>query len=92
MLEEMEGAHPRYPHWYLPWIGVEPSKQNQQRGSQLLESCLEYIDVGGLPVFLETSNTRSVAFFTRQGFEVTGQTTPGPIPPQTFMIRPGARG
>lgn len=92
MLEQMEGAHPRYPHWYLPWIAVEQSKQGQGLGSRLLGACLEYIDRGGLPVFVETSNPRSVPFFERHGFEVTGRVAVGPIPPQTFMIRPGARG
>jgi len=86
MLEHMEGAHPPYPHWYLPWIGVLPSKQNEQRGSDLLAACLEYIDLG------ETSNPRSISFFERHGFEITGHASIGPVPPQTFMIRLGARG
>jgi hypothetical protein len=23
VLEQMDEAHPRYPHWYLPWLGVD---------------------------------------------------------------------
>ena len=91
LLEQMEKAHPAYPHWYLPWIGVEQTKQDHGRGSNLLAACLEYIDRGGLPIFLETSSPRSVPFFERHGFEVTGHAEVGPIPLQTFMIRKGAR-
>jgi hypothetical protein len=24
VLEQMDAAHPTYPHWYLPWFGVDP--------------------------------------------------------------------
>jgi hypothetical protein len=27
VLGQMEEAHPIYPHWYLPWLGVDPAVQ-----------------------------------------------------------------
>jgi hypothetical protein len=27
VLGQMEEAHPAYPHWCLPWLGVDPAVQ-----------------------------------------------------------------
>jgi hypothetical protein len=32
VLEQMDAAHPTYPHWYLPWLGVDPAKQGAGLG------------------------------------------------------------
>jgi GNAT superfamily N-acetyltransferase len=89
VLEQMDAAHPRYAHWYLPWLGVRGDKQDQGLGGMLLSASLEYVDLGGLPAYLETPNPRTVPFYERHGFVVTGHTESPNCPPLTFMRREG---
>jgi GNAT superfamily N-acetyltransferase len=91
VLEQMDAAHPRYSHWYLPWLGVRADKQNRGLGGQLLAASLEYVDLGGLPAYLETPNPRNVPFYERHGFAVSGHTVSTTCPPITFMHRPAQR-
>jgi GNAT superfamily N-acetyltransferase len=88
VLEAMDTAHPRYPHWYLPWFGVDAATQGTGLGSQLMQACLQVIDASHLPVYLETPNPRTIPFYERHGFGVTGDARSGTCPPMTFMQRP----
>jgi len=89
VLGQMDEAHPSFPHWYLPWFGVDPTLQGRGLGGELMESCLRVLDED-LPVYLETPNPRSIPFYERFGFETTGVAQAGGCPPITFMLR-GAR-
>jgi ribosomal protein S18 acetylase RimI-like enzyme len=84
---QMDEAHPTFPHWYLPWFGVDPALQGVGLGGELMEQCLRIVDQDHLPVYLETPNPRSLPFYKRQGFEVTGNAQAGACPPITFMLR-----
>jgi GNAT superfamily N-acetyltransferase len=74
VLEQMGEAHPARPHWYLPWLAVEPGRQGEGLGARLLAHCLETVDRSGLPAFLDTPNPRNVGFYERHGFEVVAVT------------------
>ncbi len=87
VLDQMDEAHPDYPHWYLPWFGVDSALQGTGLGGQLMKRCLQIVDVGHLPAYLETPNPRSVSFYERHGFEVTGKAQAGACPPILFMLR-----
>jgi ribosomal protein S18 acetylase RimI-like enzyme len=78
--EQMDAAHPRYPHWYLPWLGVDPFAQGRGVGSELMEHGLRTVDADGLPAYLETPNPRTIPFYERHGFEVTGEASAEPVP------------
>ncbi len=58
------------PHWYLPILGVEPSRQGCGVGSALLRPILERAAADGLPCYLDTLQPRNVAFYRKHGFEV----------------------
>jgi GNAT superfamily N-acetyltransferase len=88
-LEQMAAAHPRYPHWYLPWFGVTASSQGSGLGGALMVDCLRVVDETGLPAYLETPNPRTVSFYERYGFQVTGSTHTRDCPVITFMLRAG---
>jgi GNAT superfamily N-acetyltransferase len=90
-LARMEKTHPRYPHWYLPWLGVLPGRQGNGVGGDLLDAVLEYIDRSGLPVYLESPNPRNIPFYERHGFAVTGSAEVGSCPPLACMLRDGRR-
>lgn len=89
VLEQMEAAHPRYPHWYLPWFGIQSALQGQGLGGQLMSRCLAIVDESHLPAYLETPNPRTVAFYERHGFRVTGEARAGACPAITCMLRDG---
>ena len=87
VLGQMEAAHPAYPHWYLPWFGVDCALQGRGLGTELLRPCLAAVDRSHLPAYLETPNPRTIPFYERAGFEVTGAAQAGDCPPVTFMLR-----
>lgn len=86
----MEDLHPEHPHWYLPWLAVDPERQGTGLGGALLEECLARIDADRMPAYLETPNPRTIPFYERHGFEVTGQAAAGGCPPVTMMLRAAA--
>jgi GNAT superfamily N-acetyltransferase len=58
------------PHWYLWVIGVEPSRQGQGLGGELIELMLARVDSDGLPSYLETHKERNVTFYQQYGYNV----------------------
>jgi GNAT superfamily N-acetyltransferase len=91
-LEQTDAVRPGYPHWYLPFFGVESSQQGQGLGSRLLAATLEYVDLGGLPAYLLASNPRNIPFFERFGFVHTGDAQQGSAPALAVMMREGRHG
>ncbi len=86
-LEQMDAAHPRYPHWYLPWLGVDAAAQGAGVGGTVLAESLRAVDETAMPAYLETPNPRTIPFYERHGFRVTGATQTEDCPPITFMLR-----
>lgn len=71
LLFEVDGLHPKEPHWYLATLGTEPACQQKGVGSALMHSMLGRVDESGFPAYLESSKERNVPFYARFGFEVT---------------------
>jgi predicted N-acetyltransferase YhbS len=86
-LTKVERRHPDDRHLYLSVLGVEPSRQGGGIGSQLLAPGLELCDRDGVAAYLETGKERNIAFYSRHGFEVTGQLKLPAGPPVWFMRR-----
>jgi len=84
---QMDDAHPSYPLWYLPWLGVDSAVQGTGLGSALMRSCLEIVDSHRLPAYLDSTNPRNVPFYERHGFEITGRWQSGSSPPIISMLR-----
>jgi ribosomal protein S18 acetylase RimI-like enzyme len=61
------------PHWYLMAIGTSATRQGTGLGSALLELGTSQADAAGIPCYLETGTESNVAFYSKRGFEVTGQ-------------------
>jgi ribosomal protein S18 acetylase RimI-like enzyme len=88
VLKQMDAAHPKHPHWYLPWLGVDSARHGAGLGANLLRQCLARIDAHHVPAFLETPNPRTIPFYERHGFAVTSVSQAGACPPVTSMLRP----
>jgi GNAT superfamily N-acetyltransferase len=87
VLEQMDSAHPTYPHWYLPWFGVDGAQQGKGLGGELLRNCLDVVDQDHMPAYLESPNPRNLPFYERNGFEVIGVSQAGACPPVYSMLR-----
>jgi ribosomal protein S18 acetylase RimI-like enzyme len=85
---QVEEFHPKDPHWYLPIIGVDVTKQCLGCGSALLAQALERCDQDRLPAYLEATTPRSKALYERHGFEEIGVIQEGGTPPLWPMLRP----
>jgi GNAT superfamily N-acetyltransferase len=73
LLFQIDGLHPKEPHWYLATLGTEPSRQGHGIGSALLRSVLDRVDEEGVPAYLESSKDRNVPLYARFGFEVVDE-------------------
>lgn len=72
-VQQVLGAHPREPHFYLQVLGVDPEAQGRGWGSLLLRHGLAVVDAARMPAYLETMNSDNIAFYERHGFRVTGE-------------------
>ncbi len=79
-LDRIQRHHPSAPHYYLLGMGVEPTRQGQGIGSQLLRRRLAICDAERMPAYLEASSRNSRALYERMGFETQ----------QEFLMAPGA--
>ena len=77
----LEPFHPRQPHWYLAFVGVDPAVQSHGIGKALLAPILSSADETGTPCYLETPFSRTHSFYGRQGFVRHGE-------PNTFIGAP----
>jgi len=83
----MGSYHPTEPHWYLPFIGVDPARQGNGHGSALMEHALTRCDREQKLAYLESSNPRNIPLYQRHGFEVLGTIQVGSSPPLAPMLR-----
>jgi GNAT superfamily N-acetyltransferase len=86
-MEEIDREHPTEPHWYLGVLGTDPPQQGKGIGSALLAPVLSRCDLEGVPAYLESSKESNVAFYTRHGFELTGELRPKGAPTMYRMWR-----
>lgn len=78
--EKMGQSHPEEAHWYLPMIGVEPNAQGRGIGMELMRRAVIRCDQDRALAYLETSNPRNVALYSRFGFAVMGEFQIGVAP------------
>lgn len=84
---QMAEFHPTEPHWYLPVIGVDVTRQGRRYGSALLRHALVRCDQDRLPAYLEATSPLNKALYVRHGFEEIGVIQAGSSPPMWPMLR-----
>lgn len=67
---EWKLSAPQEPHLYLAALGVDPAFAGHGVASTLLTDGLDRADAEGLPVYTQTLDPKSAAFYERFGFEV----------------------
>jgi GNAT superfamily N-acetyltransferase len=68
--EELHKRDMSRDHWYLFILGVDPPRQGQGVGGQLIAPVLARADADGTPCYLETAKDKNVPFYQKHGFEV----------------------
>lgn len=81
VLGTLEKAHPRDPHYYLQFIGVDPQCQGRGLGSALIRPILSRCDAEGCGAYLENTNANNSDFYREHGFRISSQIHFGPDSP-----------
>jgi GNAT superfamily N-acetyltransferase len=87
VIEQMGGFHPQEPHWYLPFVAVDPTRQGGGLGTALLGPILARCDAERKPAYLESTNPRNQTLYERLGFRALGKIRAGQCPPIVPMLR-----
>jgi ribosomal protein S18 acetylase RimI-like enzyme len=87
VFEQMGHYHPSELHWFLPFMGVDPSQQGKGFGSALLQHTLVQCDRENKLAYLESSNPRNIPLYKRYGFELLGSVQVGTSPSIAPMLR-----
>jgi ribosomal protein S18 acetylase RimI-like enzyme len=88
IMQQMARYHPKEPHWYLPFLGVDATRQRTGLGSTLLQHALAQADREHARAYLETANPANIPLYRRHGFELAA-TVEVPSAPVLFpMVRP----
>ena len=72
----MAPLHPAEPHWYLAFVGIEPTLQGSGRGARLLAPVFERADAEGHLCYLETPFPGTIPFYERLGFQTSAEAKP----------------
>lgn len=89
---QLSHLRPSEPHWYLAFVGVEPTHQGKGLGAAILAPALALADDQQRLCYLETPFPRTHSFYRRLGFEMTGEHRPFAAAPPiwTFTRQPGS--
>lgn len=87
LLAAVENAHPEQPHWYLALLGVDPTRQGQGLGRELLMPVLTRCDREIEAAYLETQKPENLPFYERFGFKVLDEVGVPGSPPVWLMWR-----
>lgn len=68
--QSIQRLHPKEPHFYLEFIGVDPPFQRKGVGSLILSHIVRMADHATMSCYLETANPVNLPFYHRFGFKL----------------------
>jgi GNAT superfamily N-acetyltransferase len=71
--ERVHDLGPRDDHYYLGVLASDPAARGRGHGAAVLRPGLAAADAEGLPSFLETGTEANLGFYSRFGFDVSGE-------------------
>ncbi len=74
---EIERHHPQELHFYLFFVGVDPDRQGEGIGGQLMAHILDRCDEERLPAYLEATRRDLIPYYARFGYR---ECAPIPLP------------
>lgn len=87
-MEATAAAHPGGDHWYLAYLGTEPTLRRQGLASTVLQTVLTRGDAAGVGAYLESSRPENVPLYEKHGFRTMGSIeVPDEGPELTMMFR-----
>jgi GNAT superfamily N-acetyltransferase len=87
LMVKVDRRHPKFTHWYLALLGVDPEFQGRGVGAALLEPVLARLDEEELPAYLETQKWDNVAWYANRGFEMVEEVRmPGASCPPVWLL------
>jgi len=78
---------PKFPHWHLQLIGVDPIHQGKRLGAALMEPVLAICDQSNEYAYLEATSERGMRFYEQLGFKVIKKIQFGSSPTFYAMLR-----
>jgi ribosomal protein S18 acetylase RimI-like enzyme len=82
----LEATHPKAPHWYLFFIGINSRWRGRGIGARLMVPVLEAADAAKMPCYLETPFPQTLPFYQKLGYEVIGEPRPFTGGPQLWAM------
>jgi ribosomal protein S18 acetylase RimI-like enzyme len=76
---------PQEHHWHLDPLAVQPERQKQGIGSQMMDFYCEFLDSEKASGYLETGTMDNVRFYERFGFSTVGEVMILGVP--TWLMR-----
>jgi ribosomal protein S18 acetylase RimI-like enzyme len=67
--DAMLAHHPREPHWYLYFVGVQQGCEGRSFGTNLVSERLLRANTAGVACYLEATSERSASLYRRLGFQ-----------------------
>jgi ribosomal protein S18 acetylase RimI-like enzyme len=85
-MQALRKNHPREPHHYLFAVGVDPARQGQGIGSELMRAVLATCDATRTAAYLEASTESSSRLYARHGFKTTSVLHMTPDAPPVWLM------
>jgi len=84
---KVEHAHPREPHVYVQFIGIDPASRGSGLAYAYLQHAIQIADACSRPIYAETSNSDNLPIWAKAGLIESGVLDFGDGAPKIWQLR-----